>query len=430
MAGRSPYRESWRVWARRFGLGMRYRGPHIWIHAEHSEAVVEAGPLLRQLLHENPRYRLMATSPCRSIRAAIESGFPGAVVLPPPAGGDYLVRRLFGCLRPHLLLVLGMPETLRPAVFHRAARFPLPVILIAGGAVSAVPPRVRRRMRQITVFLVQDEASRQALLVAGADDDKVQMAPAGAMLPAIHAALRRDWSILGQPDLEGLVGLGRVVLQSRAGGYLLRRRATAIESLEGLREALGAPRSILCLGNGPSSADPRLPGLAADRLFRVNHRWLAAGFMTGADMVFTGDAGSVARLAPCLFGFRTIEEERQILMHHALRPRAARFRYATAQRLPVAVSEARWTARPTNGAAMIAVAAALQPQRLIIAGIDLYEHEAGIYPDEPGAPGGYLLLHDREVELEIIRRALDGYSGEVAVLSQPLARRLGIDPPA
>ncbi len=152
--------------------------------------------------------------------------------------------------------------------------------------------------------------------------------------------------------------------------------------------------------------------------------------MTAADMVFTGDASSVAVLAPRLFGFRTIEEERQILMRHALRLHAPRFRYATAQRLPVAVNGARWTARPTNGAAMIAVAAALQPQRLIIAGIDLYEHEAGIYPDEAGAPGGYLLLHDREVEVEIIRRALDGFSGEVAVLSQPLARRLGVDPPA
>ena len=428
MVDSSPYRESWRTWARRYGLGMRYRGPHIWVHAEHSEAVVEAGPLLRQLLRENPRYRLMATSPHRSIRAAIAAAFPDAVVLAPPAGGDYLVRRVFGCLRPHLLLVFGMPETLGPAVFHRAARFPLPVILIAG-AVSAIPPRVRRRLPQITAFLAWDEDSRQALLAAGATDDKVQLTAADAMLPAIREALRRDWSVLGEPDLGGLVGLGRAVLQSRAGGHLLRRRATAIESLDGLREALGAPRSILCLGNGPSSADPRLPGLAADRLFRVNHRWLAAGFMTAADMVFTGDASSVAVLAPRVFGFRTIEEERQILMRHALRLSAARFRYATAQRLPVAVNGAHWTARPTNGAAMIAVAAALQPQRLIIAGIDLYEHEAGIYPDEPAAPGGYLLLHDRGVELEIIRRALDGFSGEVTVLSEPLARRLGANPP-
>jgi len=227
-----------------------------------------------------------------------------------------------------------------------------------------------------------------------------------------------------------LYGYGISAAAFAVGGHLLRRRATAIESLDGLREALGGPRSILCLGNGPSSADPRLPGLAADRLFRVNHRWLAAGFMTAADMVFTGDASSVAVLAPRLFGFRTIEEERQILMRHALRLSAVRFRYATAQRLPVAVNGAHWTARPTNGAAMIAVAAALQPQRLIIAGIDLYEHEAGIYPDEATAPGGYLLLHDRGVELEIIRRALDGFSGEVTVLSEPLARRLGADLPA
>ena len=425
MAGRDPRRETWRQTARRFGFGMTYRGPHLWVHAEAADGFAGARPLIEQLLRDNPRYRLMATAPGAALRAVIQADFPDAAVLGPPAGGDLLVRRVFGCLRPHLLLLLGPPRTLGGVVFRRAQRWPLPVVLIDGGRPATIPRRLRRQLPAITAFLAGDEAGRAALLAAGAASERVRVTPAAGLPAAVRDALRGDWSPHEQPAPGGIVGLARAALRSRAGGLLLRRRATAIGTLDGLRRALGEPQSILCLGNGPSSVDPRLPGLDADCLFRVNHRWLAGGVMTAADMVFTGDTASVAALAPRLFGFRTIEEEQQILLRHALRRRAAPLRYATVQRLPVSINGERWAARPTNGAAMVALAAALQPRRLIVAGIDLYEHEGGIYPGEADAPGGYFLLHDRAVELAIIRRALDGFAGEVLVLSEPLARRLG-----
>ena len=38
-----------------------------------------------------------------------------------------------------------------------------------------------------------------------------------------------------------------------------------LESLEDLRRELGQPRTLLCLGNGPSSEDPRLAEVSRPR---------------------------------------------------------------------------------------------------------------------------------------------------------------------
>lgn len=61
---------------------------------------------------------------------------------------------------------------------------------------------------------------------------------------------------------------------------------------------------------------------------------------------------------------------------------------------------------PRQGRVAIALAAALAPARLIIAGMDLYEHPAGAYPADPRAANAYPLMHDRETELAIIGAAL------------------------
>jgi hypothetical protein len=79
---------------------------------------------------------------------------------------------------------------------------------------------------------------------------------------------------------------------------------------------------------------------------------------------------------------------------------------------------------PTNGALMVAIAAALQPKRIVIAGIDLYQHPAGRYPGDPGAYG-YASEHNAETDLAIIRRALDNCDCEAVILSDNLRQALG-----
>ncbi len=76
---------------------------------------------------------------------------------------------------------------------------------------------------------------------------------------------RQDWRV---PSLRDLGGRSR--LWKTAARPLMTRR---IDSWETLRERLGDPKSVLCLGNGPSSEDHRLESLAHDCLMRVNWRW-------------------------------------------------------------------------------------------------------------------------------------------------------------
>ena len=73
---------------------------------------------------------------------------------------------------------------------------------------------------------------------------------------------------------------------------------------------------------------------------------------------------------------------------------------------------------------MIAIAAALAPDTLVIAGMDLYRHPAGRYPGSD-AVEGYARGHSAECDLALIARALDGFKGRVVLFSPNLARALG-----
>ena len=72
---------------------------------------------------------------------------------------------------------------------------------------------------------------------------------------------------------------------------------------------------------------------------------------------------------------------------------------------------------------MVAVAAALQPERITIAGIDLYSHDQGRYPGDKEAIDGYSRNHSRTTDLEFIRSALSSYRGKLEILSEGLDAR-------
>lgn len=223
------------------------------------------------------------------------------------------------------------------------------------------------------------------------------------------------------PPVRAVKSLLHALASTSAAQLLLTTRSRRIETLAALREHLGQPDTILCLGNGPSSEDPCLASLPHDCLFRVNWRWVERGRFRQPDVVFTGDRESLRRCPTCLFGFRTTAEETSVLWH-TFADRRGRIAYFTIERLPLWVNR-DWPARPTNGAVMVAIAAALAPRRLVIAGIDLFEHPAGRYPGQP-ADNRYAPMHDRAVELAILREALDHFAGEVRIISPTLAEAL------
>ena len=70
---------------------------------------------------------------------------------------------------------------------------------------------------------------------------------------------------------------------------------------------------------------------------------------------------------------------------------------------------------------MIFAAVNLKPDRLIIAGIDLYQDPRGCYPDESDIPNHYTSLHEAPRELDLMLRLLASYDGELEIVGTKLA---------
>lgn len=238
--------------------------------------------------------------------------------------------------------------------------------------------------------------------------------PSGTPLPMADAWLKGTW--------RDKIGQSR--LWRGASRLLAGRR---IHDWEALRERLGRPRAVLCLGNGPSSEDQRLAGLSHDCLMRVNWRWHDRGLLTRPQLVFVGDAATIHRAPPCIFGFWNKPIESAMLLRHLATQGPRRMEYVTLERVSPLIRDRTWPARPSNGALMIVAAAGLAPERLIIGGIDLFQHPEGRYPGDALSTNAYTRVHHRDTDLALIDIALRDYQGDLVILSdilrESLARR-------
>jgi 3-deoxy-D-manno-octulosonic-acid transferase-like protein len=367
--------------------------PHIWAHGETIEEFTRARSLLTALCRRYTRYRLLLTARDPITRQQLRTEFPDATVEPPLPSVDWQVRRAVARLRPHALLLLERPHDLGRVVFDRARWWRFPVVLVGPGdaTLSLVGAEV---LAAIDHFVIRDAHVGNALRARGIAPDRITVADTVALPPpgthievrtdpvtrrtlaALISVVGRDWAALGTPRPRGPVGWATRLVESRLGRLVPGLRARRIDSLAVLRHALGACETILCLGNGPSSEDPRVRDIQFDVLFRVNCRWMDRGGPERPQVVFTGDSRCVRAVRGAIVGLRTVEEERRLLVRHLLRVPWQRFSYFTVERLPVSMADRRWPARPTNGAAMVSTAAALAPRRLVVAGIDLFRHRA------------------------------------------------------
>ena len=200
--------------------------------------------------------------------------------------------------------------------------------------------------------------------------------------------------------------------------------ATCFESWNEIGTRLGRPQSILCLGNGPSSEDPALANEFHDCLFRVNWVWHARARMTRPQIVFTADPDLPPPQSDAILAFPTRGDAHRILRRYRRAGRLDRRSYFVMPELESPLTGRVWPLRPTNGALMIAAAAQLQPRRLVIAGIDLYQHPAGKYPGEPADANDYDAIHSRDNDLEAIALALAVFPGEVLVIGDQLRAAL------
>jgi len=219
---------------------------------------------------------------------------------------------------------------------------------------------------------------------------------------------------------------GRVARLLRGSRGRLVPGLARLPDLAALRRRLGAPETVMCLGNGPTCGDPRLAAMAHDALFRVNHQWMRRGFLAKPDLIFAGVKRSMRAAGGVPLCVATPAKERALIATRLLEPWHGRATYAVAEEVAAAViPRIDGPRRPTTGAYMIAVAIALAPERLIVAGMDMFSHPDGAYP-AGGEPGGavanaYAPSHDAETDAAFIRACLAAYGGEIVALSPAFA---------
>ena len=405
----------------RCGLVPRTPFFHLWLHGESIGEFERAAGLMGELARRNPRYRLLLTSRAAATRRWLRDRFPGETVLPPPANIEWAVRSFLVRLKVHGLLLLEQPHDLGAVIFAVGRWLRISVIVIRAARVD----QMGAGLADVDHFIAGDADTAAALCRAGVPPSRMTVvSDAEALIIAIGKMLRERLSASTRGSAVGMSRPSRWVLTTRLGRAALALRTERIGDLAMLRSALGQGDSLLCLGNGPSCEDSRVKDIDFDALFRVNWSWRARGFLTHPDVVFTRRPMYPAGVGTPILGIRTIEQEQRVLRRRLLALRPWRARYFTIERLAVSINERRWPARPTGGAAMIATAAALQPRRLIIAGMDLYEHPAGAYPGDADTANSYPLMHERDTEVAVIDWALRGFDGELVILSEPLRRAL------
>jgi len=317
-----------------------------------------------------------------------------------------------------------------PARLTLAALRVRAVLLVAG---ASPPPALARlhegaRRRGVPAFTLSP--GDLGVLAAGG---RAAMAPFGET-PAPGA---RD--LAGTAD-QLVAAMGAERGQGRLPDAIAGRAAGAMRSpwrrvvpglhriadLAALQRQLGGPRVLMCLGNGPTSADPRLEEMGRDALFRVNHQWMRRGFLARPELIFAGVKRSMRAAGPVPVCVANAAKERALIACRLLEPWHGRATYAVAEEIAAAVvPPLAGPRRPTTGAYMIAVAVALRPQRLIVAGMDMFSHPAGAYPEggdaaEAGA-NAYAPSHDFDTDTAFLRECLRNFEGEIVTVSPAFA---------
>jgi hypothetical protein len=371
--------------ARRGGFYLNRARKSVWVHARDRKDFEAVEAVLNWLRTGISAERLLLT--CDDPRTCLwlRARYPNDNTLPPPLYFRPLIQRFFRQLRPAMILLVG-------------GNAPIGCVLLAYARRNGVP------------VVRADASPKAAAATINALERTIDKIP-NARDPMLDRTAPRRMDAFARSSVARRI--------------IANRSSLRLNGWESLLERLGYPETILCLGNGPSSEDLRLKDLSYDALFRVNWRWLRRGLLTRPHMVFVGDLRTTARISSCVFGFRTIAWESEVLLRHLLLHLSLRrLEHFTYERVSSALNDDRWKTLPTNGVVMVATAVGLQPKKIVIAGMDLFRDPGGRYPGDAIGDNNYPQMHSREVEVAAISSMLAQFPGEVQILSEPLREAL------
>ncbi len=401
----------------------------------HREADWEAAAdLVQALMVRHPRVDFLFTAREPATRAWLRERLPGVLVLPPPLPFAFACNRYIVNLNVRGMAIFGAVSAGDRAALRAANKRALPAAVVetpvgaaaSAAALGALPERIEHH------FVASPESFAR-LLEAGISAERISRLPATGPERSMHFVdvvsqlLVRDLKLIRsklRPIRRRLEQLALRSMDNPRRRAWLSAKARRYDNIDDLREALGKPDTILCLGNGPTSENADVARVRYDCLFRVNHVWLSRGFLTEPDVVFTGSKATLAVVRGPIFGLQSIKSEARLLVTRLLRPQTGRVRYFTVERFGLYLSEPRWHGiRPTNGATMLATAVALQPAHLVVSGMDLFSHPAGSYPGDTTTPNAYTPGHNADSELALLLEALRLYKGKLTILSPALRER-------
>lgn len=420
-----------------YGYIERRKGRSVVTLASDPEAISTIGDLLELIRENYPRNHVVFLAKDAAERNRLSEDFPGDRILAYPRTSGYAHGRIICKLSTQLLLVVGIPERDLTRWLDQALRADTSVIMIDDGKIPRWHEAIMRHvepslLQRIMLFVTRDPASIEALGMAGvatkkiyqlATDNCSKQSSATPLIERLQPALTTKKKPAKYWRAQRRVSMTKIkqrAIESAFGQSLIARQYRYIEDLSSLANDLGHPKSILCLGNGPSSEEPAIGTIAHDCLFRVNHRWLDRGLLTKPDMVFTGNRSSIGAIgSSVIFGLQDMPAKHRLTQECLVFGK--RLSLSTIECLGIVDVSAFSGFRPTNGAVMLATAVALQPKRLIVAGIDLFDHPKGSYPGDTQTPNAYTIGHDRNTELRFILQTLDRYDGELIIHGEVLA---------
>jgi hypothetical protein len=403
--------------AARFGLLAKNRERTLWVIGSTRDAFDRIAPTIAALAIRHTRLSILLSSPDDSLLPWLEHNFPFYRACPLPLA-TAATTRLF-LLRSNIRVTAFLDDGAadRPHLVASLSRLGIAIIALAAG--DARPFAVERRLAEATeaIILVTKDST------AHASHPKVVIEGPVKAVERIAALMARDLKA-ARAETIGTPKLAKAVLdmtRSKRKQPLISWRLRRFSSRAELADALGRPKTILCLGNGPSSEDASLMTVKYDALFRVNHIWMERGILAKPDVVFTGGSPTMRKVGNAVFGVNTDDAEARLVSVRTFNPARPPTRFFRIADIAPAIAAFDWGhLRPSNGACMIAAAVALAPQRLVVAGIDLFQHPLGSYPGDQSVPNAYSPGHSRETEIAFLLNQFRAYGGELTIVGDIL----------
>ncbi len=416
----------------RCGLAGREKEPAILFLGQSREAFAAVAPVLEHFQQNRQRVKSVLCARDTALRTWLSERFSNATVVPPPydlAGSSAL---FLSTLKIRTAVVLEQTAPLAKGLAASLYKRATPLVVMSGRRIdyldlqdqSVLKPELllvageKTKPASATAEKLQFLSSRDGCLDNVGTDEAIRL-----LLPLVGRD--RKWNERSDRQLGRWFGekLFQMIETPRWRSYLLRGRIERYDTLEALKERLGRPETILCLGNGPSSEDPRLKDMAFDTLFRANHSWKSRGFLTEPDVVFTGVQASMRAVRTTILGVLGEETEKVLLMVRGFTPLYGPLQYVVVDKLNRFPDGSNWgDYRPTSGAIMLASAVALAPKRLLVAGMDMFQHSQGTYPGDTVTPNAYTPAHTFDKELAFILSHLERFKGEIVIVGDVLER--------